>query len=250
MRAQIINHMKDIEHFLLPHMNTSLDNHLANSQMANNGVWGTDIEISSAASLLSTDIFVYTQFGDAYKWLKFSRTMIDGKKPANSCSFYLNHSNTIHYDVVQDVCVIDLNQTDDIYSYSKGKETIAKRPSQSTCHRQQTKNMITKETAEKRKHISQHSTITQGKKHKLVDDQVSCDLSNTSQNDDKMANMVYQTKKNIHSTIPQIKKPKIKKTQSHANNQNCSQTKTKSKIQKQKKCFFQTKKYASQSKHT
>ena len=141
--------------------------------------FGEQTEILSAASLLSTDIFVYTQFGDAYKWLKFSRTMIDGKKPENSCSIYLNHSNTIHYDVVQDVCVIDLNQTDDIYSYSKGKETIAKRPSQSTCHRQQTKNMITKETAEKRKHISQHSTITHSKKRKLVDDQVSCDLSNT-----------------------------------------------------------------------
>ena len=204
--------------------------------------FGEQTEILSAASLLSTDIFVYTQFGDAYKWLKFSRTMIDGKKPANSCSFYLNHSNTIHYDVVQDVCVIDLNQTDDIYSYSKGKETIAKRPSQSTCHRQQTKNMITKETAEKRKHISQHSTITHSKKRKLVDDhQVSCDLSNTSQNDDKLANMAYETKKNIHSTIPQIKKPKIKKTQSHANNQNCSQTKTKSKIQKQKNVFSKLK---------
>ena len=44
----------------------------------------------------------------AGKWLKFSRTMIDGKKPENSCAIYLNHSNTIHYDVVQDVCVTDL----------------------------------------------------------------------------------------------------------------------------------------------
>ena len=227
-----MNHMKDIEQFLLPHMNTSLNNYLSNSQMANNGVWGTDIEILSAASLLSTDIFVYTQFGDAYKWLKFSRTMIDDKKPENSCSIYLNHSNTIQYDVVQDVCVNDLNQSDHIHSYSKGKETIAKKPSQSTCHREQTKNMITKETAEKRKCKSQHSTITRGKKRKLVDDQVSCDLSNTSQNEVKMTNMAYETKKNIHSTIPQIKKPKIKKTQSHANNQNRSQAKTKSKIQK------------------
>ena len=243
MRAQIINHMKDIEDFLLPYMNTSLDNYLANSQMANNGVWGTDIEILSAASLLSTDIFVYTQFGDAYKWLKFSRTMIDGKKPENSCSIYLNHSNTIHYDVVQDVCVNDLNQSDDIHSYSKRKEPIAKKTSQSTFHREQTqtKNMITKETAEKRKRKSQHSTITHSKKHKLVDDQVSCDLSNTSQNDYKMANMVNETKKNIHSTIPEIKKPKIKKTQSHVKNQNCSQTKTKSKIQKQKNVFSKLK---------
>ena len=42
MRAQIINHVKDIEHFLLLHMNSSLDSYLANSQMARNGVWGTD----------------------------------------------------------------------------------------------------------------------------------------------------------------------------------------------------------------
>ena len=57
--------------------------------MTRNGVWGTDIEIFSAASLLSTDIFVYTQFGETHKWLKFSRTMIDGKKPANSLMFNL-----------------------------------------------------------------------------------------------------------------------------------------------------------------
>ena len=81
MRAQIVNHMKHIENLLLPHINSSLDNYLANSQMARNGVWGTEIEILSAASLLSTDIFVYIQFGDILKWLKFSRTMVDGKKP-------------------------------------------------------------------------------------------------------------------------------------------------------------------------
>ena len=131
-----------------------------------------------------------------------------------------------------------------IAAISKTKEPIAKKKtSQSTFHREQTqtKNMITKETAEKRKRKSQHSTITHSKKHKLVGDQVSCDLSNTSQDDDKMANMAYETKKNIHFTIPEIKKPKIKKTQSHVNNQNCSQTKTKSKVQKQKNIFSKLK---------
>ena len=48
-----------------------------------------------------------------------------------------------------------------------------------------------------------------------------------------MANMAYQTKKNIHSTIPVIKDTINKKTQSNANNQKSSYTKTKSKIQKQ-----------------
>ena len=41
---------------------------LTNSQMTRNKVRVKDIEILSAASLISTDIFVYTQFGDTYKW--------------------------------------------------------------------------------------------------------------------------------------------------------------------------------------
>ena len=40
---------------------------LVNSQLARNKVRVKGIEILSAASLLSTDIFVYTQFGDTYK---------------------------------------------------------------------------------------------------------------------------------------------------------------------------------------
>ena len=48
-------------------MNSSSDI-LINSQMARNKVRVKGIEILSAASLLSTDIFVYTQFGDTYKW--------------------------------------------------------------------------------------------------------------------------------------------------------------------------------------
>ena len=126
VREQIINHMRHIEHFLLPHMKTSLDSYLATcrSHMARNGVWGTDIEILSAASLLSTDVFVYTKFGETYKWQKFSRTMLDGKKPENDCSIYLNHSNGIHYDVVLDVNADDstesISQTslsDDIHNF-------------------------------------------------------------------------------------------------------------------------------------
>ena len=56
MRAEIINHM-----------DSSLDNYLVNGQMARNKVRVEDLEILCAASLLSTDIFVYNQFGDTYK---------------------------------------------------------------------------------------------------------------------------------------------------------------------------------------
>jgi len=49
-------------------MNSSLHNYLVNGQLARNKVTVKGIEILSAASLFSTDIFVYTQFGDTYKW--------------------------------------------------------------------------------------------------------------------------------------------------------------------------------------
>ena len=57
VRVQIINHM-----------NSSLDSYLVNGQMARNIVRVKGIEILSASSLLSTDIFVYTRFGDTHKW--------------------------------------------------------------------------------------------------------------------------------------------------------------------------------------
>ena len=49
-------------------MNSSLDSCLVNGQMARNKVRVKGIETLSAASLLSTNIFVYTQFGVKYNW--------------------------------------------------------------------------------------------------------------------------------------------------------------------------------------
>ena len=48
--------MKTFEHALLPHINSSVDEYLLRTQMKNDGVWGTDIEILAAASLFCTDI--------------------------------------------------------------------------------------------------------------------------------------------------------------------------------------------------
>ena len=53
---------------IINYMNSSLDSYLVNGQMARNKVRVKGIEILSAGSLLSTDIYVYTQFGDTYKW--------------------------------------------------------------------------------------------------------------------------------------------------------------------------------------
>ena len=54
-------------------MNGSLDSYLVSGQKARNKVRVQSIEILSASSLLSTDIFVYTQFGDTHKWQKENR---------------------------------------------------------------------------------------------------------------------------------------------------------------------------------
>ena len=48
-------------------MDSLSDSYLVIGQMAREKVSVKGIEILSAASLLSTDIFVYTQFGDTYK---------------------------------------------------------------------------------------------------------------------------------------------------------------------------------------
>ena len=48
-------------------MNSSSDSYLVIGQMVREKLRVKGIEILRAASLLSTDIFVYTQFGDTYK---------------------------------------------------------------------------------------------------------------------------------------------------------------------------------------
>ena len=75
-RHKIIEHMRNIENSLHPHINSSLEEYLVRTGMKNQSVWGTDIEILTACSLLETDIYVYSWVGSIYKWQKFSRSML------------------------------------------------------------------------------------------------------------------------------------------------------------------------------
>lgn len=59
LRHKIIDHMREIESLLKPHMGMSLIDYLNNSGMANDRVWGIDVEIFAACSLLKTDIYIY-----------------------------------------------------------------------------------------------------------------------------------------------------------------------------------------------
>jgi hypothetical protein len=65
-RHKILQHIADIENLLVPHMNMSLSSYVEHSNMINNGVWGSDIEIFAASSMLSTDIYVYTKTGERF----------------------------------------------------------------------------------------------------------------------------------------------------------------------------------------
>ena len=105
IRHKILDHMKEIEVLLVPHMNMSLNSYLQSNNMSSQGTWGSDIEIFAASSLLSTDIYVYTKVGNSYKWHKFSRSMLDSTLPSNKTSIYLQHTNGVHFDVVLDVCL-------------------------------------------------------------------------------------------------------------------------------------------------
>jgi hypothetical protein len=106
VRENVINHMKNIETLLLPHMkNKPLNSYLDSSRMANTDSWGTDVEIIAASSLLSTDIYVDTKVGkgDIFKWQTFSESMQNGSEPNNTCAIYLQNTNGDHYDIVLDV---------------------------------------------------------------------------------------------------------------------------------------------------
>ena len=95
--------MSSIENLLLPHMRMSLNDYFQSSGMHQEGVWGTDIEIFGACSLLATDIYVYTNTGAHYSWSKFSQSMLDNSAPQNMRSIYIQHTSGVHYDVVLDV---------------------------------------------------------------------------------------------------------------------------------------------------
>ena len=103
IRQKILNHMSEIENLLYPHMNMPVKIYFAQSGMSNNAVWGTDVEILAASSLLSTDIYVQTKVGSELRWHKFSKSNLDGTHPQNDAAIYLQCTNEVNYDVVLDV---------------------------------------------------------------------------------------------------------------------------------------------------
>ena len=95
--------MRHNEQALLPHINGSVNEYLARTGMRNQQVWGTDIEIIAASSLLETDIYVYTKVGFLYKWQRFSSSILSGYPAKNVGGLCLQNTSGVHYDIVLDV---------------------------------------------------------------------------------------------------------------------------------------------------
>ena len=92
--------MRHNEHALLAHMNGTVNEYLACTGMRNQHVWGTDVEIIAASSLLETDIYVYTKVGFLYKWQRFSSSILSGYPAKNVGGLYLQNTSGVHYDIV------------------------------------------------------------------------------------------------------------------------------------------------------
>ena len=100
VRERIVQHMRHDEHALLAHMNGSVNEYLFRTGMRNQHVWGTDVEITAASSLLETDIYVYTKVGFLYEWQRFSSSILSRYPAKNIGGLYLQNTSSVHYDVL------------------------------------------------------------------------------------------------------------------------------------------------------
>ncbi|CAC5398438.1 unnamed protein product [Mytilus coruscus] len=97
---------KELVHHILCHshqFNSFLDSETVNeymkrTNMIEENVWGTELEIIAAADLLKTDIFTYLEG----KWIKYSSKQICSKNNVNDQAIYLNNVGN-HYEVVLSV---------------------------------------------------------------------------------------------------------------------------------------------------
>ncbi|CAG2247573.1 unnamed protein product [Mytilus edulis] len=99
IRNELVRHILRHSH----QFNSFLDSETVNeymkrTNMIEDNVWGTELEIIAAADLLKTDIFTYLEG----KWIKYSSKQICSKNNVNDQAIYLNNVGN-HYEVVLSV---------------------------------------------------------------------------------------------------------------------------------------------------
>ncbi|XP_062600922.1 uncharacterized protein LOC134262538 [Saccostrea cucullata] len=91
----------------------SVENHLALTDMTNDGTWATELEIFGLCHLLNIDVHTYTE----NHWVTYSRQMIQTTTNDEFIgSIYLDHKNRNHYNVV--VTVAEKNSDDYMKTHS------------------------------------------------------------------------------------------------------------------------------------
>ena len=72
--------------------------YLERSKMANDKVWATEKEIFTIASLLSGDVFVYSEHGNGFSWLRYPCS--GNFEEVSETSFAIVHRNSNHFEPV------------------------------------------------------------------------------------------------------------------------------------------------------
>jgi len=198
-------------------MNSSLDTYLARTGMARNQVWETDIEILSAASLLSTDIYVYSRFAISNnKWQKFSRIMLDGNIPENNCSIYINNSTGDHYNVVLDVCSAGPQQIPQSHLDISQKNKTSSNTSKNVPCQQKQKSYTTMQNAKQKTiptlllNVSKERNFSQNKSSSLNKNNVKQKVPSVQQNKVQTNSNRYCKKAKLFSECPKQLKLSLK----------------------------------------
>ena len=114
LRSAIVAHMLAIPHLLcglgsdghgnyLYRRHDNVESYLSASCMANNGTWGTDVELCVLAHLVNAVVYNFNSSG---YWIAFFPHGIDRSIPENvtSKSLYIYNIHRLHFDVVTNIC--------------------------------------------------------------------------------------------------------------------------------------------------
>ena len=116
----------------------TLQGYINNSNMTRSGTWATECEILSTASLLNTNIYIYSCYGHQWKWLRYSpKDILPNANPHNK-AIYLSHTNQNHFD-----CVIGVDKDKTQNNPTQKQQTLEK--NKSNTKKQEFPEMIQKE---------------------------------------------------------------------------------------------------------
>lgn len=67
LRDKVLAHMQERSNGLEMYLNANMESYLNESGMMHDGVWASECEILGAASMLHTDIVIFSKYGDTMK---------------------------------------------------------------------------------------------------------------------------------------------------------------------------------------